>query len=123
MIKKVIIGIVLNAAALYGVLYLLPEIGYTGGVLFFAVGGLVMGVLNTIVKPILKLITLPLHILTLGLSLIILNGIMFWIFKIAIDTLVIQGVTIQIPDITAYAMAGFLFGIINWIEHLIIHNK
>lgn len=123
MIKKLLIGIVLNALALYGVIYLLPDITYTGGIAFFAVGGLVMGILNTIVKPILKLVTLPLQILTLGLSLIILNGIIFWIFDQIIDTMVISGITIQVPDLATYAISGLLFGIINWVEHLIIHNK
>jgi len=123
-LKKVLIGIVLNGAALYGVIYFLPsQIQYTGGVAFFAIGGLVMGILNSIVKPILKLLTLPLQILTLGLSLIILNGIIFWIFDVVIDTIVIEGVTLTVTGIKTYFLAGFLFGLINWIEHLLIHNK
>lgn len=123
MLKKIIIGIILNVFALYGVTYLLTDIQYTGGIAFFAVGGIIMGFLNSIVKPVLKLLTLPLQILTLGLSLIILNGIIFWIFDIIINTIVIREITLQIPNITTYLLAGLLFGLINWIEHLIIHNK
>lgn len=123
MFKKFLIGIILNGAALYGVIYLLPEIQYTGGVKFFVIGGLVMGILNSIVKPILKLLTLPIQIVTLGLSLIILNGIIFWIFKVIIDTIAIEGISAIIPNITTYIFAGALFGLINWMEHLIIHNK
>lgn len=123
-LKKILIGIVLNGAALYGVIYLMPkDILYTGGLAFFAAGGLVMGILNSIVKPILKLLTLPLQIITLGLSLIILNGIIFWIFKVIIDTIVIKGVTLQVNGTATYALAGVLFGLINWIEHLLIRNK
>lgn len=123
MIKKLIIGIILNAAALYGVMYFLPEIKYTGGIAFFAIGGLVMGFLNTIVKPVLKLLTLPIHIITVGLSLIILNGFIFWIFKIVIETININQITLQIDSIITYIFAGLIFGIINWLEHLIISNK
>ena len=123
MLKKAIIGIVLNGAALYGVIYIIPGITYTGDYLFFIVGGLVMGILNTIVKPILKLVTLPIHIITLGLSLSFLNIIIFWIFKVVIDTIVIKGVTLQVADYRTYALAGLLFGVINWIEHMIVHNK
>lgn len=124
MFKKILIGIALNAAALYGVIYFLPEqIQYTGGVSFFALGGIVMGLLNSIVKPVLKLLTLPLQILTLGLSLIILNGVIFWIFDVIIDTLLIEGVTLTVSSIKMYFLAGFLFGLINWVEHLAIHNK
>jgi putative membrane protein len=122
-LKKFLIGIILNGLTLYGVIYLLPEITYTGGVLFFVVGGLAMGILNTIVKPILKIMTFPLHILTLGLSLILLNGVIFWIFKVVIDTILIEGITLTVPNLTTYVFAGFLFGLINWVEHLVIHNK
>lgn len=123
MLKKLIVGIILNGAALYGVLYFLSEIHYSGGMYFFALGGFVMGVLNTVVKPVLKLFSFPLQIITLGLSLIILNGIIFWIFKIALDTLAIQEITMNVPSILSYFLAGLLFGIINWLEHLVIHNK
>lgn len=82
-----------------------------------------MGILNSIVKPILKLLTLPIQIVTLGLSLIILNGIIFWIFKTTIDTIAIEGINLIVPGITTYIFAGALFGLINWMEHLIIHNK
>lgn len=82
-----------------------------------------MGILNSIVKPILKLLTLPIQIVTLGLSLIILNGIIFWIFKTTIDTIAIEGISLTVPGITTYVFAGALFGLINWMEHLIIHNK
>lgn len=124
MLKKFLIGIFLNGAALYGVVYFLPDqIQYTGGFAFFAIGGLVMGILNSIVKPILKLLTLPLQIITLGLSLIILNGIIFWIFDVVIDTIVIEGVTLTVTSTKTYFLAGFLFGLINWIEHLLVHHK
>ena len=123
MFKKIILGIILNAAALYGVIYLLPEIQYTGGILFFAIGGVVMGILNTIVKPLLKLLTLPIQIITLGLSLIVLNGFIFWIFDIIIDTIAVKEITLLVPSVKMYFFAGFVFGLINWLEHFLIHNK
>jgi len=118
--KKIIFGILLNAGALYGVIYFLPEITYTGGVKFFVIGGVTMGVINSIIKPILKLITLPLQIITLGLSLILLNGVIFWIFTVFIDTIVVPGVTIQVHGIITHLFAGLIFGLINWLANLII---
>jgi len=43
------------------------------------VAALVLGVLNTILKPILFVLTLPFTILSLGLFLLVLNGIMLWL--------------------------------------------
>lgn len=123
-LKKIIIGVFLNAGALYGVTYVLPmHIQYAGGIAFFALGGLIMGILNSIIKPVLKLFTFPLQILTMGLSLILLNGIIFWIFKFVLDTLVIRGITLQVSTIKSYFLAGLVFGIINWLEHIIVRNK
>ncbi len=40
---------------------------------------LVLGVLNAVVRPILVVLTLPLTLLTLGLFLLVINGITFWL--------------------------------------------
>lgn len=123
MLKKLIIGVILNATALYGVIYFVPGIQYAGGVVFFIIGGLVMGIVNSIIKPVLKLITFPLQIITMGLSLIILNGVIFWIFHQIIDTIAVQGVSLSVDSLKTYVFAGLIFGLINWVEHLIIRNK
>lgn len=124
MVKKLLIGIVLNALALYVVLFLFPkDIQFTGGIPFFIIGGVVMGVLNGFIKPVLKLLTFPLQILTIGLSLIVINGFMFWIFHQVIDTLAIDMITLTVASKKSYFLAGVGFGIINWLEHLIIHNR
>lgn len=119
MIRRLILGVILNGLALYGVIYFVPGIIYTGGILFFAAGGAVIGVLNTIIKPIIKLITFPIHLLTMGLSLILLNGVIFWLFEQSLDVLKISNITMDITSIKTYFIAGIVFGIINWISHLI----
>jgi putative membrane protein len=47
-----------------------------GGAVFFA---LILGVLNAVVRPILVLLTLPLTLLTLGLFLLVVNALVFWL--------------------------------------------
>lgn len=67
----------LNAVALLVVAYLLPGITVSsfGSALIAA---LVLGLLNTLVKPVLALLTLPLTVVTLGLFLLVLNALVFW---------------------------------------------
>jgi putative membrane protein len=67
----------LDAVALLVVAYLLPGITVAsfGSALIAA---LVLGLLNSLVKPLLILLTLPITILTLGLFLIVLNALLFW---------------------------------------------
>ncbi|HUH41269.1 MAG TPA: phage holin family protein [Castellaniella sp.] len=68
---------ILNAVALLVVAYILPGITVAsfGSALIAA---LVLGLLNTLVKPVLILLTLPITVVTLGLFLLVLNALVFW---------------------------------------------
>ncbi len=68
---------ILNAVALLIVAYILPGITVAsfGSALIAA---LVLGLLNTLVKPVLVILTLPITIVTLGLFLLVLNALLFW---------------------------------------------
>lgn len=68
---------ILNAVALLIVAYILP--GITVASFWSAlIAALVLGLLNTLVKPLLVLLTLPITIVTLGLFLLVLNALVFW---------------------------------------------
>ena len=69
---------ILNAVALLVVAYILPGITVAsfGSALIAA---LVLGLLNTLVKPLLVILTLPITIVTLGLFLLVLNALVFWL--------------------------------------------
>jgi putative membrane protein len=68
---------ILNAVALLIVAYLLPGVQVADWKAA-AVGALVLGLVNALVKPILILLTLPITVVTLGLFLLILNALLFW---------------------------------------------
>ncbi|HEU4924770.1 MAG TPA: phage holin family protein [Burkholderiales bacterium] len=67
----------INAVALIAVAYLMPSISVSsfGAAL---VAALVLGLVNAVVRPVLVLLTLPVTILTLGLFIFVLNGLLFW---------------------------------------------
>lgn len=68
---------VFNALALIAVAYLLPGIrvdGFTAAL----VAALVLGLVNTLIRPVLVLLTLPVTIVTLGLFILVINGLLFW---------------------------------------------
>lgn len=68
---------ILNAVALLIVAYILP--GITVASFWSAlIAALVLGLLNTLVKPVLVLLTLPVTIVTLGLFLLVINALVFW---------------------------------------------
>jgi putative membrane protein len=51
----------------------------------------VMGLLNTLVRPVLVVLTLPVTVLTLGLFLFVINALMFWATASLLDGFVVKG--------------------------------
>ena len=80
---KFIIRWVINVIALYVAVWLLDgRINYEGawtGILWLA---LIIGLLNALVRPLLKFLTCPLIILTLGLFTLVINAFMFWLASV-----------------------------------------
>jgi putative membrane protein len=62
-----------NAIAAWLTIWLVPGLNFDGEWWWFAVFGIVIGVVNAIVKPVAKLLTLPIRILTLGLFNLVVN--------------------------------------------------
>lgn len=56
---------------------------------FFAV--IFLGIVNSVIRPVLQLLTLPLTILTLGLFCLILNAFLFWFVASFIDGFTVAG--------------------------------
>jgi putative membrane protein len=74
---KLLVRWLLLAAALLLVAHLSPGVTITS--FGTALGAaLVLGLLNTLVRPLLVLLTLPVTVLTLGLFLFVINALMFW---------------------------------------------
>ena len=67
----------INAAALFAVPYLMDSVRVDSfAAAMFA--ALILGLVNTLIKPILILLTLPVTVLTLGLFIFVINGLLFW---------------------------------------------
>ena len=72
---RLIIRWLINAAALWAAARLVSGIGYEGWPALLIVA-LIFGLVNALIRPILKLLTCPLQILTLGLFTIVINALM-----------------------------------------------
>ena len=71
--------LLINAAALWVATRLVPGISFDGDWRLLFVVALLFGILNVLVRPILKLLTLPFLIITLGLFIFVLNAVMLWL--------------------------------------------
>lgn len=74
-----VIKILINAAALWVAVAVVPGLEFNGTILALLAIALVMGVINAVVRPILAVLSLPLILVTLGLFLLVINAVMLWI--------------------------------------------
>ena len=71
--------LLVNAAALWVATRIVPGVRYAGSALPFLGVALVFGVVNAIIRPVAKILTFPVIILTLGLFALVVNGLMLWL--------------------------------------------
>jgi putative membrane protein len=104
MVLRLLLVWLINAVALIAVAYLLPGVGLAsfGAAL---VAALILGLVNTVIRPVLVLLTLPVTILTLGLFIFVINGLLFWFV----------GSFIQ-----GFVVAGFWWGVLGAIVYSLI---
>ncbi|MBN1169310.1 phage holin family protein [Candidatus Woesebacteria bacterium] len=74
---KLIIKILLNAVALYVVAFIIPDFRFDGLDSLF-VASIIMGVVNTFIKPVLQILFLPVSIITLGIFAFLINVVLLW---------------------------------------------
>ncbi|OGG42114.1 hypothetical protein A3A21_00580 [Candidatus Jorgensenbacteria bacterium RIFCSPLOWO2_01_FULL_45_25b] len=104
-----------NMIALYAASHLIPGFIFTGGKKELAMAALILTLIHMFVKPIVKLMFIPLIILTLGLFLIIINIGTLYILDIVSSSLTIEGYM-------ALLWATLLISAINFILHLTTKN-
>ena len=77
---KLLIRWVIASLALFVAAWLVPGITVDPNAwIIYAVMAIILGLVNAIVRPLLKLMTCPLILLTLGLFVLIINGITLWL--------------------------------------------
>ena len=77
--RDFVIRLLINAAALWVATRIVPGVTYSGGWIPFFGVALIFGVVNTFVGITTKVLTFPLIFVTLGLFILVINGLMLWL--------------------------------------------
>ena len=75
--RHLLVRLIVNAAALFVAVQLIPGMHFVGGVGKLLLVALVFGLVNAVVRPVLTLLSCPLIVVTLGLFLLVINALMF----------------------------------------------
>jgi len=92
--------------------YFVPGIEVIG-VLPAVIAGAVLIFIHTIIKPIIKILTLPINILTLGIFSLILNGLFFWF-----ASTVVSG--FSVADFIDALWGSLIVSVLNWLADKVI---
>jgi putative membrane protein len=100
--------VIVNAAMIYLAAQVVPGIALRDKPLWPALlAGLVLALINAVVRPVLKIITLPLTLLTLGLFLFVLNAFCLWLTSAVVPGFDVHG-------FRAAFLGAFLITIVSW---------
>ena len=104
---KLILKWLLSAAALLLVAYVYGgvEVRSFGAALIAA---FVIGLLNTVVRPVLVVLTLPVTVITLGLFLFVINALMFWAASGLLSGFVVHGFVAALIGSLLYSVIGLV---------------
>jgi putative membrane protein len=114
-----------NAGALWVAVWLLQDITLTGEstgkkAWTLLLVALLFGVVNFLVKPVVKLLTLPLFILTLGLITLVVNALMLLLTSWLAD---IFDLSFHVEGFWTAVLGGLIISIVSWALNLVLPDK
>lgn len=123
--KNFLVKTIANAAALAVAVWVLDKITLTGGstggkALTLIIVALIFGVVNVVVKPIVKVLTFPLFILTLGLFTLVINALMLLLTSwVAGKT----DVSFHVEGFWTAVLGGLIVAIVSWALHIVLPDE
>ncbi|MGZ8211617.1 MAG: phage holin family protein [Burkholderiales bacterium] len=113
---RILLVWLMNTIALIAVAYLMPSITVASFTTAL-IAALVLGLVNAVIRPVLILLTLPVTVITLGLFILVINGLLFWLVGSFIEGFVVQG-------FWAGFFGAILFSIVSWVlSALVLKDK
>lgn len=105
---RMLVQVLLNGVALLVAGKLVPGISYQGGWTYLLLAGLVLGLINLLVKPLVTFFSLPLIVLTLGLFFLVINAAMLKLADLLLDGFMVEG-------FWAAMLGGLVIALFNWV--------
>jgi putative membrane protein len=102
-----LIRIIVNGACILLAASIVPGLAVRS-VTSALVAGLVLGLINAVVRPVLVFLTFPLTLLTLGLFLLVLNAFCLWLTSVLVPGL-------QVDGFWAAFLGALLVSLVSWI--------
>jgi putative membrane protein len=103
-----VVRLIINMVAILIISYLFPRMIWVDGFLAALVAAFLLGVVNAIIRPVLVFLTLPLTVVTLGLFLLVVNGLMLWLVSALVRGFHVSG-------FWGAVLGSILISIVSWV--------
>ena len=110
-----VVRVVLNTLAIVLAAKLVPGIE-VDGVLAALAAGLLLGLINAIVRPVLVVLTFPITLVTLGLFLLVLNGLCFWLVAAVVKGFHVSG-------FWSAVLGALVVSIVSWVVTVLVSDS
>lgn len=110
MFRKLLIYILVAVLGLFLAIWFVPGVKFNGHIEITFLSGIFLGLVNYFVKPVLKLISFPIRIFTLGIFTLFLNVFLVWVVIDILSPIEIEGI---LPLLATTSIIWFLTIILN----------
>jgi len=122
---RFLLRVVVSAAALAVATWAVPGIQLLAGSDWSKTGTLlgvaaIFGVINAILKPLIKVIGCAFYVLTLGLAALVVNGLLLWLTSVVADDLTLP---FHVTGFWPAFWGAIIVGLVSWVLHLIIGDE
>jgi putative membrane protein len=114
MLRLLLVWLV-NALALLALPYVFPWVKVDSFVAAL-IAALALGLINTLIRPLLILLTLPATLLTLGLFIFVINGLLFWSVGSFVEGFHVSG-------FWAGFFGAIVYSLISWLLSMLLPRK
>ena len=115
-----LIRLFVNAAALWVATRVVPGVTFDGGPLPMLGVALVFGVLNASLRPLAKILTFPLIVVTLGIFALVINGLMLWLTSSLSSSL---GLGFHVTGFWAAFWGGVVVSIVSMLLSMLVTEQ
>lgn len=116
-----IVQLVINAGALYVAVLLVPGLDFDfepeGAIVRFLIVAFIFGLVNTVVRPVLRILTFPITIVTLGLFLLVINALMLLLTQAISNELALG---LSVADFLAALLGAIVISIVGFLLSMVI---
>jgi putative membrane protein len=111
-----LIHFLISMVAILIISYLFPQVMTSDSFMAALVAAFVLGIVNAVIRPVMIILTLPITLLTLGIFLLVINGLMLWIVSGLVPGFRVNG-------LFGAVLGSVLISLVSWVLSRGIRSK